>query len=194
MSIHQLIMKSAQAGADAYLQIAKRNNSLDKVIEGVRIRELSLNHLNANTENHRFWQAIDGGDRKALTNTLPCLYAFEICDSSIERNTEILSAYKAYKTNAAMSRNVSAAKSHSNLNTKYLYVGKVKHGINGRMANHLGYSNPKTGALQLIHWAAEINLVLNVHLQFLPPGTEDYLPPLEYLLAGELKPLLGKHK
>jgi hypothetical protein len=192
MKIDQLLSNSAKNGIDVFQTIINRDTSHDKVISNVQIHSLSQTKIDGNLENLRFWKEIDGGDQKAPTNKMPCKYVIEICNHSEHRNQEIIAAYESYKEKNE--RNVSAAKAHIDLASKYLYVGKVKFGINGRMANHLGYSNKKTGALQLIHWAAQIELSVNIHLFFLPIGSENYLLPLEYHIAQDLKPLLGTHK
>lgn len=82
------------------------------------------------------------------------------------------------------------------INSKILYVGKVKKNLKGRLVSHFGYycKSPNTQGLQLARWANKINLELEVHYIQLPKELEDLTSLLEFRLAKQLKPILGKHR
>lgn len=123
----------------------------------------------------------------------PVVYYFEIVNRSVS-NEDIYEAIKAY-SNKPESRNTTAVKKHCDPETSILYVGKVKGGVWGRLIQHLGYYRQKgTGALQLYHWAKEIKLELKMHVFEFEQEMADLVGFMEYKMAKELKPLLGKHK
>jgi hypothetical protein len=126
-------------------------------------------------------------------NSLPCLYVYEIM--SHHSNDDIIEAYKkaSVKHNE---RSFSAVKSKYNPETRILYVGKVQKDIGARQIVHFGlYKQPKTGGLQMLYWAKELQLKLRIHVYaFEDLNMRDYLVPFENRLARELQPLIGKHK
>ena len=82
------------------------------------------------------------------------------------------------------------------INSKVLYVGKVKKNLRGRLVPHLGYHHKSLSmqGLQLARWANEVSLELEFHDIQLPIELEGLASLLEFELAGELKPILGKHR
>lgn len=133
------------------------------------------------------YDASEGG-----INDFPCLYAFELADAADAGR--VLEAFKSINPNE-IKRTLPVLKS-KNLNSKFLYVGKVLYGVGGRLVTHLGYYHKDYNhGLQLAYWAKELSppVILNVHVfrfrkDFLP-----YLESFEVLLAKELQPLIGSH-
>ncbi|AXG74458.1 hypothetical protein DVK85_09510 [Flavobacterium arcticum] len=82
------------------------------------------------------------------------------------------------------------------INSKILYVGKVKSNLKGRLVSHFGYyhKSPNTQGLQLARWSKDKNIELEFHYIQLPFELEGLASLLEFKLAGELKPILGKHR
>ncbi|MFD2943288.1 hypothetical protein [Flavobacterium notoginsengisoli] len=79
--------------------------------------------------------------------------------------------------------------------SKVLYVGKVKKGIWGRLAQHLGYyKTTRAQGLQLFSWTKGTNVSLKMNILEFEYEMADYIGVLENKLAEELKPILGKHK
>jgi hypothetical protein len=123
-------------------------------------------------------------------NRRACLYIMEI----VSPETSVIEkAYRAYKVTGS-SRNSSAIKNSPDLRSSYLYIGKVKQGIGGRIASHLGYANARTGALQLVHWAKAIGLKLIVHVHAFDHTLDDFVNPLELTVSKRLHPIIGKSK
>jgi hypothetical protein len=120
----------------------------------------------------------------------PVLYWFEIC--SEVNNQNIIDALNLYKQKVPRRAIPHFKKS---IETKCLYVGKVKRDFYGRVMQHMGYhSAAATGGLQMHHWIGDIPLEIKVHaFEFLPEMT-DFMIPLENHLASVLKPLIGQHK
>jgi hypothetical protein len=124
----------------------------------------------------------------------PVVYWFEI--ESAHSGNEIYDMMKNYR-NSEIKRNSPALKKTYDVNSRILYVGKVKKDFRGRIFVHLGYYHVvATAGLQLSHWAKECGLKLNLHVIELPltSGTEDLATLYEIELAKRLKPLVGKHK
>jgi hypothetical protein len=120
------------------------------------------------------------------------VYWFEI----ISKNTtsEIINALNIYKSNRS-SKSVPAIKNKVPENSKILYVGKVKRVFWGRLIQHLGYYKVnQTQGLQLYYWAQNISIKLNVHIVEFEPEMQDLMSVIEYRLANELNPIIGKHK
>lgn len=82
------------------------------------------------------------------------------------------------------------------INSKVLYVGKVKRDLKGRLVPHLGYyhRSPNTQGLQLARWSKDIDLHLEFHYIRLPKELKEIASYLEFKLAKELKPILGRHR
>lgn len=86
-------------------------------------------------------------------------------------------------------------KKNINLNSKTLYVGKVKGSFWGRLITHLGfYKVNATQGLQLYYWAKHLSLDLKVHIMEFDNNMADTMPIIEYAFAKQLKPLAGRHK
>lgn len=122
----------------------------------------------------------------------PVLYWFEIL-SDID-NDIIREKLKEYsETNN--SKATPAMKKSFDINSKCLYVGKVKRSVWGRMIQHLGfYKVSRTQGLQLFHWSKGLNLKLKVHLYEFEPEMADLISIFEIELAKQNKPIVGKHR
>ncbi len=125
---------------------------------------------------------------------LPVLYVAEIANGV---SPDIIkNAVVAYKDRA--DKRASPAFSNSAFNdpnNKTLYIGKVKNNFHGRIIQHMGYfTNEETQGLQLAHWAPSINLDVKFTYYCFETEMANLMSSLEYQLASELKPLLGKHK
>jgi len=121
----------------------------------------------------------------------PCLYWFEI----LSKNTheEIRQKLIEYKHTPCVRAN-SAMWKYTIPNSKYLYVGKVKKGISGRIVTHLGYNkNPHTSGLQLFHWSKGMNLKLKLNVMEFIPEMADLMGIVELKIAQNLHPIIGKH-
>ncbi|MFN4254282.1 MAG: hypothetical protein ACK4Q5_04680 [Saprospiraceae bacterium] len=187
------IQDAAQLGINAFQKIKETDGCKYRVVEKIKVSEMSLTHFFESLENQRFWRDLDDlGKLKQEVIERPCLYFFEILNASEERNRRIIETYQEYRNQKT--RNCSAVHNKPNFNTSTLYLGKVKHGINGRMIVHFGYGNYQTGGLQLVHWAQKLNLELNLHLFLLPNEAAEFVEPLEFLMSKKLMPLIGKHK
>lgn len=120
------------------------------------------------------------------------MYLFELVSHNAE---QVKKSYNAFCNNPDLLHlNKSAIKKNAHTDTQYLYIGKVKKGVGGRMATHFGYANPKIGGLQLKYWAKAINLKLKVHIVAFDENIDDFINPLELQLTKNLRPLIGKSK
>jgi len=120
----------------------------------------------------------------------PTLYWFEILDNF---DTELIRlTIKEYRNRRLKS--VPAIKKTYDSSSSVLYVGKVKRYFWNRVIQHLGYySNHRTQGLQIYHWAREFDLKLKLHVYEFEHEMSNLMGPLEYRLARELKPIIGKH-
>lgn len=66
--------------------------------------------------------------------------------------------------------------------------------IGGRIIHHLGYyKKGRTQGLQLVHWAKDFDININLNVLQLNEKNSPYLYILEKMYAIKLKPVLGKH-
>lgn len=191
-SPHDVIKNAAKLGAEAYQKLLNNEFEYFK-IENINCRALpTIEEGFLKIEN--FWDKLHFKDKKKewTINAKSCLYYFEIDQPKEETNQLILNAFLNFR-NSPEGRNCSALKSNALIKTQTLYVGKVKNGIGGRMVVHFGYANPKTGGLQLAHWAKSVGLILHLHIFVFDEKMKEFVEPLEFLLANSLRPLIGKH-
>ncbi len=133
---------------------------------------------------------------KSLFDTLksmkgPVLYWFEILSENT--HAQVRGKLTEYK-NMSDARANSAMRNYTVPDSKYLYVGKVKKGICGRIVTHLGYNKShKTSGLQLYHWSKNMNLKLRLHTIEFIPEMADLISVVELKLAQNLHPIIGKH-
>ena len=122
----------------------------------------------------------------------PVLYWFEIVSG---HNAEMMHAIIP-TLNKLIDRSVPAfRKNLVNVNSRILYVGKVKSKIVDRMVVHFGYGkNNQTQGLQLCHWANKEGLKLRLNYIPLPMFMAELAGLFELQLAKELMPVFGKHK
>lgn len=120
----------------------------------------------------------------------PCLYYFEIFSNN--SSEEIVDAISNYR-NCKNARPTPAIKSNYN-RSKILYVGKVKRLMWGRLIQHLGFHKAvQNQGLQLFYWAKIISLELKLVVIEFRPEMENLMEIMEFQLAQELKPIIGKH-
>ena len=125
----------------------------------------------------------------------PCLYWYRIISDNT--SIEIINSFKLYSDYETRERSVPALNSDNSIDHKsrVLYVGKVKGGIYGRVIQHLGcFSSARTQGLQLYYWAKKIGLKLELNVFEFDTKMADILPIVEFAVAKELHPLIGKHK
>lgn len=187
-----VIKTTAKLGAEAY-----ENLFLKDEFEYFKIEHINCGVLPTGEKDYlkieNFWNVLHSKDKNGWQiNTKPCLYYFEIDEPNEETNQHFLNSFIRFRNEPGY-RNCSAVKTNVCLQTKVLYVGKVKKNIGGRMVVHFGYANPRTGGLQLVHWAKLIGLKLHLHIFVFDEKMQEFVAPLEYLLANSLSPLIGKH-
>lgn len=123
--------------------------------------------------------------------TGPCLYYFEITSENL--TSDIIQKIKKY-ADTENSKSIPAIK-RTIVESKILYVGKVKRVFWGRLIQHLGYYKVnRTQGLQLYYWAKELNLNLKLTVFEFEPEMINLMEVLENDLAKHLNPILGKHK
>lgn len=138
----------------------------------------------------------DSAEFKSLFDNLksmkgPVLYWFEILSENTHE--EIRQKLIEYKSKPEARANPAMWK-YTVPNSKYLYVGKVKKGISGRMVTHLGYTkNPHTSGLQLFHWSKGMKLELKLTVIELIPEMAELMGVIELKTAQNLHPIIGKH-
>ncbi|MDD4972052.1 MAG: hypothetical protein PHT07_21710 [Paludibacter sp.] len=133
--------------------------------------------------------------KKLMPIKAPCLYWYRVISENT--STEIINSFKVYRNHAERDRSVPALNTDNSidLTSRILYVGKFKRGIYGRVIQHLGcFSSAQTQGLQLYYWAQKIGLKLELNVLEFEHNMADILPIVEFALAKELHPLIGKHK
>ena len=120
--------------------------------------------------------------------TIPSVYYFKIVNQiPLHVIQHSFSNYKERKI-----RNCSFIDKKRKENSTILYCGSVGKELHGRLVQHLGFGSAKTGGLQLIHWAKDLNLELEFHYAWLGQENRDYTVFIESALANHLDPLIGK--
>ena len=125
-------------------------------------------------------------------NSCPAVYVFELCDNN-DKDRVIKEFEKIQKVN--IDRTLPAFK-NSNIDSKYLYVGKVEKKVGGRIVTHLGYYKREWNhGLQLAYWAKELDppLKLNLHIFRFNEDFRPFIAAMEVIMAKQLNPLIGKH-
>jgi hypothetical protein len=127
--------------------------------------------------------------------TGPCVYWYKIISEST--GYQIIDTFEAYKNDKSRARAIPALKTRKKItfDSEYLYIGKVKRDFYGRVIQHLGcFTVPQTQGLQLYYWAKKIGLKLELNVLEFDNKMADILPIVEFAVAKELHPLIGKHK
>ena len=129
----------------------------------------------------------------------PCIYIFEVISNTPSKT--IIEEYKKYtalQKSIKINRKCSAIKSsrtdgfQDDISSKILYVGKSEKPLDGRIVVHFGYYEKQVAGLQLIYWAKEIGLHLNLHVfEVTDRKYHDFLSVMEQLFFLQLKPLIG---
>lgn len=183
------IDNALQLGKDTYETHIKKGYKYAAI--PLNCKDLPDNPESPGHMNPAFFGALHGMfDDNNEINKRTCLYIIEIVSPSVEK---IERAYRDYLA-SGQARNSSAIKKNVDTSTSILYIGKVKKGLGGRIATHMGYANPRTGALQLVHWAKKIDLRLNVHVYAFESSLGNFINPLELTITKSLNPLIGKSK
>ena len=129
--------------------------------------------------------------KKLKASNGPMLYWFKI--TSNHTHDEIRNALTDYKT-TPNPRASSAMRKETIEGSRFLYVGKVKSNLWGRVIQHLGYNkNVQTSGLQLYHWAKEIGLKVDLNAVPFIPEMADLMGLVELKFAQENHPIIGKH-
>lgn len=122
----------------------------------------------------------------------PCLYLIEI--ASIHTADDIRKKINNTDFFAGKRNFPKFYKQYDN-NSKVLYIGKANAHVNWRLITHLGYLEKDWAhGLHLVHWAKEIELVLNFKIFRFEEEMRKYLSSFEKILADHYKPIIGKHK
>jgi len=119
----------------------------------------------------------------------PAIYYFEIKSNETgEDIVERLQEYKSKNDRACPKIDKTRQK-----NSRILYCGSRKERLHERFIQHLGYGSSGTYALQLEHWAKDLNLELEFHFAWLDIDYKQFTELVESALADKLKPLVGKN-
>lgn len=168
------------------------SNSLQnprQIISYIDCNTLDTNYLNNNIRDAPlFLKMFD----ELTKNDPPFVYWFEILHGPDSQTIhQRISKYKETSV-----RGVPALRKLKEYNSRILYVGKSTVGFWGRLITHLGYLSGKgtTQGLQLDHWTKDLCLELQLNILRFPPAMADYLSIVEYALAKELQPIIGKHR
>lgn len=132
----------------------------------------------------------------------------ELVASGINKETSVLYFMKVIGDPKAILNKVTKLKSRKrnkmmlpmvnkeqfDTDTDILYIGKTNSNFLSRMSYHLGLKSQKTYALHLMHWAAELGLVVDLYYATVDIDKEDirYLEQMESALHHCMKPLLGR--
>jgi len=108
------------------------------------------------------------------------------------RIKEIVKKRKAYKRNSK--KYIALPKVNDSIDSKVLYVGKCNSNFNSRFIHHMGKGSRKTYSLQLVDWAAEMDLQLCLYYAIveIPNDKIHYLELVETILHKKLSPILGR--
>lgn len=189
---HEQIKATLKEGLVAYYKVLNGDSAFEYLVVDLDCSKVPLQALSKGVdsppETREFWDQLKSKGMQLFKQ--PCLYYFEVVSPDTQT---ILDAYQKFcQSNSG--RSTAALKKAPPLNSKVLYVGKVKQDIDSRMYIHLGYYYiGATAGLQLAHWANSINLQLKLHVFAFDPGMKEFIDPLELPLARHLKPLIGKH-
>lgn len=176
------------------IEILKSSVSLQKEINSIHIDTIYFNDSFFNNDIRESAQLKEVFDHlKKIKN--PVIYWFEIDYTKInaEDIRKLYLEHLAKKSSRAIS---SFKKKLVDVETKTLYVGKVKTGFWGRLITHLGYhTSTQTAGLQLFHWYKVHEGLPSLKLNYIvyEREMEDFISVLELDLARELKPILGRY-
>lgn len=196
-------------GLDKYKQLLET-----QALSGFEVKSIPINEnflFNIDKKGKEECQSQTEKNKLEYSKNLPVLYWFSFAedfkDQEKLRNTFINFSRenngKRYPEKNEINednqlnfrRAISAIRAKSlDVNTRTLYVGKVKKGFWGRLATHSGWAtSPKTAGLQLKFWY-DFNEFPSLQLNYITFEKEmdDFVSILEIELTKELKPLIGK--
>ncbi len=186
--LNQIIQGIAKNASDRFGKIAETNEFNVKSWE-ILTEHLKEDHLKQDIRDDENFQELFAELQQIKG---PVLYWFEI--HPLTSSEQIRADFEGY-LNSSPARAASAIKKNPNLQSRVLYVGKVKKNFWGRVIQHLGVaSTAATVGLQLLHWTKENPLHLKLNALEFAPEMEDYMTILENGLAKKLEPIIGKHK
>lgn len=111
----------------------------------------------------------------------------------LESDCDTASVFKSLSTyKASKERSCPKIDKKRSSETVFLYCGSTKKNLHNRLLQHLGKGHRHTYALQLSHWAHEINLKVEFNFGWIESSYKDFTELLESSLAEKLKPLVGK--
>ena len=200
-TIKQICKKSAET----FLQVAKQEENLKFIEWNFMARETlweqgRLKHdIRKQHANNPFYDKLFKKINEMNLKRQPVLYYFTL-ESTFNYN-ELIAHYREIQSALLQlpkgegKRNLSALKVQNGCG-KYLYCGKVIKDFDLRMVVHMGYAkNGLTWGLQLCRWLPQKypDLKLKLTAFGLPKEMAPLMGALEYQLAKEYKPILGKH-
>jgi len=118
----------------------------------------------------------------------PAIYYFKLPDNA--RNLQIIDALETFKSLKVRSCPKIDRKRASE--SMFLYCGSVRNNLHGRIVQHMGKGHKDTYALQLMHWASQLQLKLELHHALVNREFVDFTELIESALADRLAPLVGK--
>ena len=127
-------------------------------------------------------------DRLRNSRHLPAIYYFKLLDNS--ENLKIIKALEDFK--GLKTRSCPKIDRKRSPDSIFLYCGSVRNNLHGRLVQHIGKGHKDTYALQLMHWACQLNLRLELHHALLDKEFVDFSELIESALADYLNPLVGK--
>lgn len=170
----------------------------------IQCKDLPVPNQEGNIYTHNLFKNLF--DELETTKREPYVYWFEVKEGPVcneirncmsiynielknELNNKLQHIDRRFYSIPAMTKGI------KDLNSRILYVGKVKGDLKGRLVPHLGYyhRSPNTQGLQLARWATDKNLTLEFHYIKLPKELRELTSYLEFKLANEFRPILGRH-
>lgn len=175
-----------------FLEIQKRD--IEK-LAGFSAPDFRILNLNCSEIESKQTQWINSLEDNGVTKKTPVLYYFKIVGGSTPDKIQKIIGDSKKKYKSKSSKYQALPKVNFSENLSYvLYVGKTNSNFISRLQNHLGLVSAKTYSLQLMSWACQLNLELELHYAIMDIAKEEirYLEQLESVLHFHLKPILGR--
>ncbi|MBL7812696.1 MAG: hypothetical protein JNL57_10775 [Bacteroidetes bacterium] len=180
------IIKEIKGGISAMEKLASDSfNAAYTEINGLKVQSFEKTPVPGH---EALFATFDNAINKKITNrNLPALYVFEYENAT---GTRVFDTFSRYKQSQG-SKPTPAVKINPPLHSPTLYIGKSETDVVGRLFVHFGYYPKSESGLQLIHWADEIDLIVNIKIWQFEPEFRNYLKVLEKPLNYEFNPLIG---